>query len=189
MRRSRKLYQLSVAMLLLLGFTPLQSQSIDERPALPNEQVAASFANPRLSLEQEQAFEQRAQQIIREFIDYYNLLRDAELDAELRAVLQEELTQLLYYPDLLLQLNGQASKTAIDQIDFKAAPAMELREINLLQTDSSSGKPVWHYQVQLMVGNRVELAKVELLVYRQFKAFGSRVREVWEVALLAWGPQ
>ncbi|MEO0874794.1 MAG: hypothetical protein AAFY48_09335, partial [Bacteroidota bacterium] len=83
MKTSRKLYQLSVVILLLLGFAPLQSQSVEVRPAVPDEQVAAGFAAPQLSAQQGQAFEQRAQQMIREFVDYYNLLCNPDLDSEL----------------------------------------------------------------------------------------------------------
>ncbi len=186
MKNSRKLHYSLIILLLLPGVNTLLGQSAEIPSAAPKEQVAAGFANPQLSLAQEQAFEQRAQQIIREFLDYYNLLRDATLDPELRDALYTELTQLLYHPDIQLKLHSEADKTTINVINFSTSPEIKPREITLLQTDTTSGKPVWHYQVQLAIDQQIELVEVELLVFRKFKTFGSQVKEVWEVALLGW---
>ncbi|MEL7423127.1 MAG: hypothetical protein AAFN81_09065 [Bacteroidota bacterium] len=186
MKTSRKLYQLSLVVLFLLGFAPLWSQSVEVRPAAPDEQVAAGFANPQMSAQQGRAFEQRAQQIVREFVDYYNLLCNPDLDSELRTVLFTELEQLLYSPGLYLQLPSQSTKTKLSSIDFTTATPINLQEVELLQTKIINDKPAWQYRVSLQIDAQQVTALVKLLPFRKTKTFGSRIQEVWEVAIIAW---
>lgn len=162
------------------------AQSVALPPQGSEANLERDFSSSTLSEEQEGAFEMRAQQLIGEFVDYYNLLRTHHEDPDLYEVLLTEFEQLLYDSDLLLLITKDELAQRAENISFATAPAMELQGIVLKEKLAPLGQTAWLYTVDILMDGQPEQAEAEVIVFRQQKTFGSTVKKIWEVALIGW---
>lgn len=184
MMRNWKLYW--PLFFVLFGLQFGQAQAVALPPQEAEGQLERSFSSITLSAEQEQAFEQRARQLIGEFVDYYNLLREHHQDPDLYEVLLAEFEQLLYDSDLLLLTSREELPQRAANISFATAPAMELQGIVFKEKLAPLGRTAWLYTVDILVDGQAKQAEAEVIVFRRQKAFGSTFKKIWEVALIGW---
>ena len=176
-------------LVIILSWGTAQAQSVSMLPQEDDQSLVNTFESADLSAEQLAVFELRSQQLIREFVDYYELLRTTADDAEIQAVLRTELEQLLYDSETTLHINGLDQALSIAEIPFAVAPPLSIQSIALLEQGQTGPQLPWHYQLTLKVENELQTAQVTTVLFRQLKAFGTTTKEVWNVALLEWKVQ
>lgn len=184
-----KQIQLGLYLLVLISLIQLTLIHAQSAPLLPQEngqQLAAAFEQVTLSAEQLAVFELRSQQLIREFIDYYELLRTQTGDEELQLILREELEQLLFDSNASLHLNGFENAYPLASLPLETAPTLRIQDIRLLEQGQIDPTLPWQYRLSLSVQGNPQNARVTTVLFRQLKTFGNIEKEVWKVALLDW---
>ena len=174
------------ALFSLLYIGGLAAQSAPLMPQEQGQDLVNTFENIDLSEEQLATFELRSQQLIREFIDYCELLRSMTDDAEMATILRTELEQLLFSADAPLHINGLQEAQSLADISFTEMPSLEIQNISLLEQGQIGPQLPWQYRISVPVEGQTEEAIVTTVLFRQLKTFGRTEKEVWKVALLAW---
>ena len=179
---------LVIMILLPAGSLLGQSASFppQEQPQEQPQDLAQTFEALHLSAEQLLSFESRSRQLIREFVDYYELLRTASEDAEMEAILRTQLGQLLHPGSAALHLHGLSKTEQLATINFAEMPSLEIQSINLLRQEAKGSSFIWQYQIKLNVAGQSKQALVSTMLSRHKKTFGEATREVWKVAIASW---
>lgn len=175
-----------LAITILLSASNLLGQSASFPPQEQPQDLAQTFEALHLSAEQVLSFESRSRQLIREFVDYYELLRTASDDAEMEAILRTQLSQLLHPGSAALHLYGLSKAEQLASINFAEMPSLEIQSINLLRQEAKGSSFIWQYQIKLNVAGQSKQALVSTILSRHKKTFGEATREVWKVAIASW---
>ena len=170
----------------LLPAGSLHGQSASFPPQEQPQDLAQTFEALHLSAEQLLSFESRSRQLIREFVDYYELLRTNSEDAEMEAILRTQLGQLLHPGSAALHLYGLSKAEQLATINFAEMPSLEIQSINLLRQEAKGSSFIWQYQIKLNVAGQSKQALVSTILSRHKKTFGEATREVWKVAIASW---
>lgn len=185
MIKSNRLFSCRVFTLLLvfsLAMVPfIQGQSAEIR-----NDIYSEFSTQTLSSHQLDAFQQRAEQLIYELVDYHNLLRDPQLDEELRTILIGEIQQLFHRQDVKIALPGSTSLAGLQAFDFTKAPALEIQSLSKLADVKQEEGRIWKYKVHLSSGRGEVNVMASTILRKQLKNFGSSQKTVWDVVLLGW---
>lgn len=166
------------AFLTMLPLAHLAAQSIMPSP----DQTKAAFTAEQLSSLQLDAFEQKAQQLVQDYFDYYQLLQTTELDTQLRETVISAIQQLFHSSTDSLYMSQPLALAQLQAVDFTHLPKLTLGSFNLVTISPIGLGQEWEYQLTFSNNqNRRGMAIVRL--YQRTKMFGSTQQKVWDVQL------
>lgn len=139
-----------------------------------------------MNADQLEAFQARAEILVYEFVDYYNLLRQPDLDAEMKEILLEEVKQIFYEEGVVITLPKSIDLATLSTRDFVSLPALEITALRQLEQQVNPQGEIWTFALTLKENSRKTTATVRTILSRQSKSFGTKQRLVWDVLLLSW---
>lgn len=182
----RSWYGVLLFLPLILFSVPLAGQSAGDINSSNRYSVDQVFAQPSLNADQLEAFQARAEILVYEFVDYYNLLRQPDLDAEMKEILLEEVKQIFYEEGVVITLPKSIDLATLSTRDFVSLPALEITALRQLEQQVNPQGEIWTFALTLKENSRKTTATVRTILSRQSKSFGTKQRLVWDVLLLSW---
>lgn len=180
--------------------TAYREGSADEAlaEAVPTEaELDDQLTSDQLSEAQLSAFEIRAQQKLRDFVDYLNIIGNPSLDSTFRAEAARQAEQMFVSPQTVVVLRVDHESEALsvryllrELVRTSTADSLTIAALTVLQPLAPSSEPN-QYQGRLSLrlaeagGSNTELGdyQANVIVKKAEKSFGEEIEAVWDVFL------
>lgn len=171
-------------LLLLLSSGGMVAQSM-EAPSqeVRDAQLRAGFESEQLSYRQVGAFQHKAEQLVADFLDYYQLLQQNELDDDLKKEVIMVMSSLFHSPTDTILLDKIYQVQDLAKLDFAKLPTYQLDRV--LTTEIALNRQLQSLYLPLSVvlkGQNTPGASMAILS-RNDKRFGDKTQAVWDVQL------
>lgn len=169
------------ALLLLLG-QGLEAQEAMSAPRNRDAAVSAAFEQAELTYPQVWAFHRKSEQLITDFVGYYELLRNEDLNADLRTEVISAMTALFSAVTDTVILDQAYQVQELPGLDFTDLPEYTIKQVWLIEPEYHL--PAEEVYFPLSVEKTDGIAgRSNALLYRREKSFGDKRLAVWEVKL------
>jgi hypothetical protein len=174
-----------ILLLLFLCSGWMGAQSIEVIPQQGSDaQLKAGFESEQLSHRQVIAFQHKAEQVVADFLDYYQLLQENELDDDLRNEVIRVMSSLFNAPTDTIVLDKVYQVQDLAQLDFSKLPRYQLDRVLTVEIALNYQSPQKVYlPLTVVLKGQSETGSSMAILIRDNKSFGYKTQLVWDVQL------
>ena len=176
--------KISLLVLFLLSSGAIWAQSAGISPQETSDtQLKASFEAEQLSHRQVGVFQQKAEQLVSDFMDYYHLLQDNQLDDDLKREVIKVMSDLFNAPTDTIVLDKAYLVSDLGTLDFSTLPTYQLAQVFAVEVALNRQLSEIELPLAILLKGQSTPSASMAILSRNNKRFGDKTQAVWDVQL------